>query len=201
MKSLLVLLNVITLSTAVGTLPNILTLNSSLINKDNKHDMITHQDTIYIDENGQEQKTSAQDLYELKSKEIIQIGFFQNENNEIEVVKMPKIVEKVPLTLPPEITSLRLMFAGCLLFNQDITSWDTTNVTDMSYMFASTYQFNQDIGKWNTSNVIDMSSMFLGAISFNQDLSKWNVARVQLYEDFALGSGIDNPNKLPNFQK
>ena len=64
------------------------------------------------------------------------------------------------------------MFSGSS-FNQDISSWDVSNVTDMSYMFSGS-SFNQDISSWDVSNVTDMRSMFFGS-SFNQDISSWVV--------------------------
>ncbi|WP_338958066.1 MULTISPECIES: BspA family leucine-rich repeat surface protein [unclassified Spiroplasma] len=42
--------------------------------------------------------------------------------------------------------------------------------------------------------------MFIEAKSFNQDLSKWNVNKVTSHEEFAIGSQIDNSNKLPKFK-
>ena len=83
-------------------------------------------------------------------------------------------------------------------FNQDISSWDTSNVTRMSNMFAGAENFNQDIGSWNTSNVTDMSNMFgttrinedpdnpflphsfyqASARAFNQDISSWDTSNV-----------------------
>ena len=53
------------------------------------------------------------------------------------------------------------MFAGTK-FNQDISSWNTSNVTDMSHMFSGATAFNQPLNTWDVSNVTDMSYMFAG---------------------------------------
>ena len=105
-------------------------------------------------------------------------------------------------------TLCTFMFNGSS-FNQNIGSWDTSNVTDTQYMFRSATSFNQNIGSWNTSavtnmrgmfqeatsfagtgssggvsswdttNVSDMSLMFYDATSFNADISSWNISSLQ----------------------
>ena len=66
-------------------------------------------------------------------------------------------------------------------FNQDISSWDVSNVTDMSYMFLINElvltDFNQDISSWDVSSVTDMGGMFWNT-AFNQDIGAWDVSSV-----------------------
>ncbi len=64
-------------------------------------------------------------------------------------------------------------------FNQDISSWDVSNVTNMSQMFKFAYSFNQNINSWDVSNVKDMSGMFNYAYSFNQNIGSWDVSNVK----------------------
>ena len=62
-------------------------------------------------------------------------------------------------------------------FNQDISSWDVSNVTDMNYLFFGAETFNQPIGSWDVSNVINMDKMFSNS-QFNQDIGSWDVSNV-----------------------
>ena len=75
------------------------------------------------------------------------------------------------------VTNMYNMFQNATAFNQDISSWDVSNVTDMSNMFQGS-AFNQDISSWDVSNVKNMSNMFNGAAAFNQDISSWDVSSV-----------------------
>ena len=84
------------------------------------------------------------------------------------------------------VTDMDSLFYGMLEFNQDIGSWDVSNVTDMNHMFMGLpgsgidypSHFNQDIGYWDVSNVTDMSWMFCLNRSFNQDIGDWDVSNV-----------------------
>lgn len=71
-----------------------------------------------------------------------------------------------------------LFFSLNFPFDEDISTWDVSDVINMSYMLASTQTFNQDIGNWDVSNVIDMSALFAGTPVFNQDISNWDVSNV-----------------------
>ena len=76
------------------------------------------------------------------------------------------------------VTVMNRTFGWVRDFNQDISNWDTSKVTDMGQMFQSASSFNQDISSWNTSKVTDMSRMFYNATVFNQDIGAWDVSSV-----------------------
>ncbi|MBI9067211.1 MAG: BspA family leucine-rich repeat surface protein [Salinivirgaceae bacterium] len=85
---------------------------------------------------------------------------------------------EVPTQIPVTVTDLSYMFGAALIFNQDIGSWNVSNITNMEDMFYFAYKFNQNINNWNVSNVNNMSGMFREAIEFNQPLSSWNTENV-----------------------
>ncbi|WP_194775690.1 BspA family leucine-rich repeat surface protein [Pararhodonellum marinum] len=66
-------------------------------------------------------------------------------------------------------------------FNEELGTWDVSNVTNMSWMFASGWPnvnpFNQNIGNWDVSSVTDMHYMFNNS-NFNQPIGEWDVSKV-----------------------
>tara|TARA_R110002074_G_scaffold26272_1_gene77379 strand:+ start:15 stop:1409 length:1395 start_codon:yes stop_codon:yes gene_type:complete len=80
------------------------------------------------------------------------------------------------------VTDMESMFQGEPVppdtFNQDLSTWDVSNVTNMKNMFQLAETFNQDISSWDVSSVTNMTSMFYGANVFNQDISSWDVSSV-----------------------
>jgi surface protein len=51
------------------------------------------------------------------------------------------------------------MFRQASSFNQDISTWNISNVTNMSNMFNSATAFNQDLGSWTLNTTVNLSNM------------------------------------------
>ena len=87
--------------------------------------------------------------------------------------KLKYVPEQLPKFKRP--ISMKNMFYNASSFNQNISSWNVSNVDNMSAMFSFAENFNQDINSWDVSNVKDMYSMFEGATSFDQNISSWDI--------------------------
>ena len=100
----------------------------------------------------------------------------------------------VPSSIPDRITDMGGAFGSASSFNQDISSWDVSNVAFMVNMFRSATSFNQDISSWDVSNVTNMSYMFRGATNFNQNLGSWNISNVTSMQEMFGFSGMSTEN-------
>jgi surface protein len=80
------------------------------------------------------------------------------------------------------ITNMVSFFEDASTFNEDISSWDTSNVTNMYAIFFNAIRFNNNgnpnIKNWNTSKVTSMYGAFYNARVFNQPIGSWNTSNV-----------------------
>ena len=135
---------------------------------------------IYLDENGVTIKATEyaviDESYELDSVSYLVV-------DEATLKAMVAADEDVTKVVTTNVTDMTQMIAfdpsdNAFAFNQNIGSWDVSNVTNMEQMFYFATTFNQDISSWDVSNVTDMNNMFYKATAFNQDLSSWDVSSV-----------------------
>lgn len=104
---------------------------------------------------------------------------------------------EIALTCTTYIQDMSYLFQDKTSFNQDISSWDVSNVTNMQRIFHEARIFNQNIEYWKVGNVTNMEGMFYNAFNFNQNLNLWNVENVtdmsyMFYNDY--GSEYPNPS-------
>ena len=94
------------------------------------------------------------------------------------------------------VINFSVMFWDAKEFNQDISKWNTSKVINMFGAFTNASAFNQDIGNWDMSNVVDIRTMLAGATSFSQDIGKWDISNItdmyQLFQQGGAPIGIEN---------
>ena len=140
---------------------------------------------IYLDANGVTIKASANavigESYELDgvSYKVVDLATLK---------AMISDNEDVTKVVTSFITQMNYLISY-KLFNQDIGSWDVSNVTTMQGMFWDVAIFNHDIGNWDVSNVTNMQTLFGQAAAFNQDISSWDVSKVTTMENMFWSSG------------
>ena len=107
-------------------------------------------------------------------------GLFNFENYEFAMDKSELIMfnEDISGWDTSSVVDMSYMFVDAAAFNRSIGNWDTRNVTNMAAMFENSAVFNQPIGDWITSNVIDMSYMLADAVAFDQPIGTWDTSNV-----------------------
>jgi hypothetical protein len=69
------------------------------------------------------------------------------------------------------------MFEGAINYNQDVSSFDVSDVSDFSSAFKDAISFNQTLGNWDISSATNMSNMLdntnLSNINYASTINGW----------------------------
>jgi len=85
--------------------------------------------------------------------------------------------QDVTKVVTSKVYNMKNLFYNNSDFNQDISTWDVSNVNSMENMFSNS-RFNKPIGNWDVSKVENMLAIFSRS-PFNQDISSWDVSNVK----------------------
>lgn len=81
-------------------------------------------------------------------------------------------------------------FNGCIKFNCDLSSWNTSNVQFMEKTFYDCENFiGKGLEKWNVSNVENSEYMFYNCKKLKCDLSDWFISSVHYDNMYAMFDG------------
>ena len=91
------------------------------------------------------------------------------------------------------VVTMRQMFSGSTVFNQDISGWEVGNVEYMTEMFYGADNFNQNLGSWDVSSLLDATRMFsAGPFVPTSSLSQTN------YDNLLIGWAAQSASLQPN---
>ena len=94
------------------------------------------------------------------------------------------------------ITNMGSAFSDTENFNQNIGSWDVSNVVFAGGLFNNATAFNNggsdSIKNWNTGKMTAMNAIFQNAVKFNQPIGSWNVSKAELMSEMFNGARAFN---------
>ena len=88
------------------------------------------------------------------------------------------------------VTNMSATFFSAQKFNQNITNWAMSNVLTCQNMFVDAQRFNQPIGVWLLGACVNFGGMFSSAIDFNQNIGNWNVSNGMNFLNFMSGKTL-----------